>query len=268
MQRITRDQARKYAFDWRDEPLLRVQPGEAFEIETCDASTGYFKTGGRQGHPRSAARLRPQPTAGEPHRRPGLGEGASAATPWRSPLRRSWWRTTPGSPSVHAAAHWANPLGGRNCRATTRPGSSVTPPAPAAPRGRHACTSTIGSPGRSPRSSGRWASRRTARSPRAGTGRASGAGTWTSGTWRRATASLLPIFHRRRPVLPGRRPRQPGRHRVHRHGRGDDGDGAGEAGGGKGKDDSLDADREAGRTGGDLRLPAPGGGGGNRHVRR
>jgi acetamidase/formamidase len=44
MQRITRDQARKYAFDWRDEPLLRVRPGEAFEVETWDASTGYFKT--------------------------------------------------------------------------------------------------------------------------------------------------------------------------------------------------------------------------------
>jgi amidase len=44
MQRITREQARKYAFDWRDEPLLRVRPGEAFEIETFDASTGYFKT--------------------------------------------------------------------------------------------------------------------------------------------------------------------------------------------------------------------------------
>lgn len=44
MQRISREQARKYAFDWRDEPLLRVKPGEAFELETYDASTGYFKT--------------------------------------------------------------------------------------------------------------------------------------------------------------------------------------------------------------------------------
>ena len=44
MQRIARDQARKYAFDWRDEPLLRVQPGESFELETFDASSGYFKT--------------------------------------------------------------------------------------------------------------------------------------------------------------------------------------------------------------------------------
>ena len=44
MQRITREQARKYAFDWEDEPLLRVRPGESFEVETFDASTGYFKT--------------------------------------------------------------------------------------------------------------------------------------------------------------------------------------------------------------------------------
>jgi acetamidase/formamidase len=44
MQRIIRDQARKYAFDWRDEPLLRVRRGETFEIETWDAGSGYFKT--------------------------------------------------------------------------------------------------------------------------------------------------------------------------------------------------------------------------------
>jgi amidase len=44
MKRITREQARKYAFDWRDQPLLRVEPGEAFETETYDASTGYFKS--------------------------------------------------------------------------------------------------------------------------------------------------------------------------------------------------------------------------------
>ncbi len=44
MQRIHRDQARKFAFDWHDEPLLRVQPGEVVEVETFDASSGYFKT--------------------------------------------------------------------------------------------------------------------------------------------------------------------------------------------------------------------------------
>jgi len=44
LQRIARDNARKHAFDWRDEPLLRVRPGESFEVETWDASTGYFRT--------------------------------------------------------------------------------------------------------------------------------------------------------------------------------------------------------------------------------
>ena len=44
MHSITREQARKYAFDWRDEPLVRCKPGESVEIETYDASTGYFKS--------------------------------------------------------------------------------------------------------------------------------------------------------------------------------------------------------------------------------
>jgi amidase len=44
VQRILREQATRYAFDWRDEPLLRVKPGESFEIETYDASRGYFRT--------------------------------------------------------------------------------------------------------------------------------------------------------------------------------------------------------------------------------
>src|SRR6266446_6209110 len=44
MQRIIREQSRKYAFDWEDEPLLRVRCGESFEIETYDASTAYFKS--------------------------------------------------------------------------------------------------------------------------------------------------------------------------------------------------------------------------------
>ena len=44
MKRIVREQARKFAFDARDEALLRVQPGEPFEVETFDASNGYFKS--------------------------------------------------------------------------------------------------------------------------------------------------------------------------------------------------------------------------------
>src|SRR6476659_1446534 len=44
MHRITREQARKYAFDWRDDPLVRCKAGESVEIETYDASTGFFKS--------------------------------------------------------------------------------------------------------------------------------------------------------------------------------------------------------------------------------
>ncbi len=51
MQRIEREQARKYAFDWEDEPLLSVAPGETFEIETYDASTGYFTRAGEPALP-------------------------------------------------------------------------------------------------------------------------------------------------------------------------------------------------------------------------
>ena len=71
MKRIERNQARKYAFDWRDEPLLRVEPGEVFEIETFDASTGYFKT---------AADL------AEPARRPGFDRSPPLANPIAGPI--------------------------------------------------------------------------------------------------------------------------------------------------------------------------------------
>jgi amidase len=44
MKRIPRELARKFAFDWRDDPLLCVEPGESFEVETFDASNGYIKS--------------------------------------------------------------------------------------------------------------------------------------------------------------------------------------------------------------------------------
>ena len=84
MQRIIREQARKFAFDWRDEPLLRVKPGEVFEMETWDASSGYFKT--------------PDDKA-IPARRPGFDKNPPLANPlaWPSLRRRRgagrhvWW---------------------------------------------------------------------------------------------------------------------------------------------------------------------------------
>jgi amidase len=71
MQRILRDQSRKYAFDWRDEPLLKVLPGETFEIETWDASTGYFKS--------------PEDKA-IPEKRPGFDRTPPQANPIAGPI--------------------------------------------------------------------------------------------------------------------------------------------------------------------------------------
>jgi len=71
MQRVTREQARKYAFDWEDEPLLRVRCGEPFEIETDDASTGYFKTADDKA---------------VPARRPGFDRSPPLANPIGGPV--------------------------------------------------------------------------------------------------------------------------------------------------------------------------------------
>jgi acetamidase/formamidase len=71
MQRIPRDLARKYAFDWRDEPLLRVAAGETFLVETWDASTGYFRT------PADKA---------VPGKRPGFDRSPPLANPIAGPI--------------------------------------------------------------------------------------------------------------------------------------------------------------------------------------
>jgi acetamidase/formamidase len=71
MQRIVREQARKYALDWRDTPLIKVQPGEVFEVETYDASTGYFKS--------------PQDKA-IPALRPGFDRSPPMANPVAGPI--------------------------------------------------------------------------------------------------------------------------------------------------------------------------------------
>src|SRR5215208_4163357 len=43
MQRVTRDQI-QYAFDRHPAPVLRVAPGEVFEVETEDSRTGQTRT--------------------------------------------------------------------------------------------------------------------------------------------------------------------------------------------------------------------------------
>ncbi len=76
MQRIEREQARKYAFDWRDEPLLTVQPGEIFDVETYDASTGYFTKAGEPAIPGKRPGFHRNPPLVNPIAGPILLEGA------------------------------------------------------------------------------------------------------------------------------------------------------------------------------------------------
>src|SRR5690242_18626962 len=76
MQRITREQARKYAFDWRDEPLLRVRPGETFEVETYDASTGHVKAAADKPNPALRAGFERSPAQVNPDGGPVYVEGA------------------------------------------------------------------------------------------------------------------------------------------------------------------------------------------------
>ena len=247
MQRITREQARKYAFDWRDEPLLRVKPGETFEIETYDASTGYFKTPEDKAIPAQAARLRPRPAAGQPDRRPGLVEGAErgdtlvvsiedilvddyswiAVGPRRGPLGESTrWPELSGDYTTKIFRHTPGPSG------TTRDGTlhfsdRITWP----------ITPFIGTIGVAP--------------DREVTTSLDGQGEWGGNLDIRDVAPgnriHLPVFHPGALLLPGRRPRQPGRHRVHRHRRRDQGHRARSSFDViKGKRDPLDADREAG----------------------
>ncbi len=71
MQRIEREQARKFAFDWRDTPLLHVRPGEVFEVQTWDAGSGYF---------RSAA------DRADPALRPGFDRSPPLANPLAGPV--------------------------------------------------------------------------------------------------------------------------------------------------------------------------------------
>jgi acetamidase/formamidase len=76
VQRIPRDQARKFAFDWRDEPLLRVRCGEAFEVETDDAGSGYFRSPADKADPALRPGFDRQPPLANPIAGPVYLEGA------------------------------------------------------------------------------------------------------------------------------------------------------------------------------------------------
>ena len=71
MQKILREQAKKYAFDWRDTPIITVESGEIFEGETYDASTGYFQT---------------TDDKADPSLRPGYNQHPPLANPLAGPI--------------------------------------------------------------------------------------------------------------------------------------------------------------------------------------
>ena len=76
MQRILRDQARKFDLDWREEPQLRVQPGESFEIETWDASSGFFRSEADKAIPGNRPGFDRVPPMANPLGGPGFIKGA------------------------------------------------------------------------------------------------------------------------------------------------------------------------------------------------
>ena len=226
MQRITREQARKYAFDWRDEPLLRVQPGETFEIETYDASTGYFKTAEDKADPRRSG---PASTASPPLANPIGGPVSLEGRRARRHARRHHRghhrrRLLVDRRSARAAARSANRRAGRNCprdyttkifrhtpgpSGTTRDGTLHFNDQISWP-----ITPFIGTLGVAP--------------DREVTTSLDGQGEWGGNLDIRDVAPGQPHppadLPPGRALLPRRRPRQPGRHRVHRHRRRDQGD--------------------------------------------
>ena len=223
MKHIPRDQARKFAFDADDGPLLRVEPGEPFEVETFDASNGYFKTAEDKAIPAQRPGFDRVPPLANPIAGPVWVEGAQRGDVLVVTIEEivvddySWIAIGPRRGPLGESTRWPE----LSSEYTTKIFRHT--PGPAARPATARCTSTTGSPGRSRRSS---APRRRPRprgddQPR----RPGRMGRQPRHPRRRARQPDLPAgLPRRRAVLPGRRPRQPGRHRVHRHRRRDEGD--------------------------------------------
>ena len=139
MQRITRDQAMEYEFDYRHPPKLRVKQGESFVVETEDAASGLVRSA-------DVAQLLADmpirkffPPKGNPIGGPVYVEGAERGDllevtieqivvdeqgftnfwPGRGPLGDSYkWQSLRG-PYVHIIKHLPGPSG------TTRDGKGV-----------------------------------------------------------------------------------------------------------------------------------------------
>src|SRR2546422_131861 len=130
MQRTPRDQARKYAFDCRDEPLLRVRCGESFEVETWDASTGYFKTPADKADPKLRPGFDRSPPQANPTARraraltvKASGAATSTAATWRRAIAFAYRFFIQGRCFISATC----------MRAKATPSSPALPPRPAPP---------------------------------------------------------------------------------------------------------------------------------------
>lgn len=112
MQRIEREQSRKYAFDWRDEPLLRVAEGESFCIETYDAGTGYFKTPDDKAIPANRPGFDRHPPLANPIGGPVYLEGAERGDTLVVDLESitvddySWTAAGPGRGPLGGSTRW------------------------------------------------------------------------------------------------------------------------------------------------------------------
>lgn len=81
MKRIRRGQALIYALDARLAPALRVETGEAFVIETEDASSGHLTAGDRPPTPESTPYVRYTPSKANPVAGPVFVSGVRAGKP-------------------------------------------------------------------------------------------------------------------------------------------------------------------------------------------
>ena len=131
MQRIARDQAMKYEFDHRDEPLMRVAQGESFVVETEDAGSGLVRSADVAPHLMDFPTRNFEPPKGNPIGGPVFVEGAERGDllevtveriivdeqgftnfrPGQSPLGDSYkWQSLRG-PFVHIIKHLPGPSG-------------------------------------------------------------------------------------------------------------------------------------------------------------
>ena len=112
MQKITRENARKFAFDWRDEPLLTVACGETFEVETLDASSGFFKTPDDKAIPANRPGFDRTPPLSNPIAGPIFVEGVQAGDTLAVTIEQidvesySWTAVGPGRGPLGDSVRW------------------------------------------------------------------------------------------------------------------------------------------------------------------